>query len=176
MRDHLLAEIERWYSPDFVVLDGSPLLNLAAWAVLYKEGCIDEDSCLKAIQILTSKDKDVSKSDSIFDEFPELSALRSLKLTHLKLPDITIFLDVDPSIAAGRIEKRGERKQAHETEEKLAKLRKAYKMVCRVIERDLNIPTSTINAHGSIDPITREVWSFVKNHLKEREDHGEGKN
>jgi thymidylate kinase len=176
LRDHLLVEIERWYNPDFVIMDGSPLLNLTAWAILYKEGYFNEGLCLKAIQILTSKEKDISKTDTLFKKFPELSILKSLKLTHLKLPDITVFLDVDPSLSISRIEKRGERKQVHETIERLSKLRKAYHMVCHVIKRDLNIPTSIIDGDDSIDNITRNICRFVKIHLKERKDGFERKN
>ena len=37
LRNVLLNEVKRWYHPDYVVMDGSPLLNLTSWAILYKK-------------------------------------------------------------------------------------------------------------------------------------------
>ena len=37
LRDHILDEVKKWYSPDYIILDGAPLLNLTAWAYLYKQ-------------------------------------------------------------------------------------------------------------------------------------------
>ena len=34
LRDHILGEVQRWYTPDIIVQDGCPLINLAAWTKL----------------------------------------------------------------------------------------------------------------------------------------------
>jgi len=166
LRDILLVEIKKWYNPDLIVLDGSPLLNLSAWAILYKEKFFNENILLKAIKILSSRDEGISKDDPIYKDFPELSALKKLGLTHLNLPDLVIFLDVEPDIADKRIAQRGQKRQVHETEEKLGKLRLAYIKTCKVIERDLNIPTYILAGNDSIDNLTNCAVKFSKKNLK----------
>jgi len=166
LRDILLIEIKKWYHPNLVVLDGSPLLNLSAWAILYKENFFNDDVLLKAIKILSSRNEGIRKDDPIYKDIPELSALKKLGLTHLNLPDIVVFLDVAPKIAMERIEKRGQKKQVHETEEKLGKLRHAYLKTCKVVERDLNIPTFILTGNASIDNITNAAVNFTKMNLK----------
>ena len=37
LRDQLLARVRRWYAPDVIIMDGSPLINLMAWSVLYEQ-------------------------------------------------------------------------------------------------------------------------------------------
>jgi len=170
LRDHLLDEIKKWYSPDFIILDGAPLLNLTAWACLYKEQYFNKNTCSKAIRILTAKGDEFQKSDPIFKQFPELLSLKYLKLNHLKLPDIVIFLDVESTIACKRIDKRGERKQVHETEEKLGKLREAYKLVRNVILEDWNIPTLSIDGNKTIEDVIAETENYLKKYLKENAD------
>ncbi len=165
LRDILLIEIKRWYNPDIVVLDGSPLLNLTAWAILYKETLFNENVCLNAIKILSSRDDDVARSDQIYKDFPELSALKKLRLTHLNLPDIVIFLDVDPAIAINRIDKRGEKKQVHETVEKLSKLRSAYLCTCEVIQKELGIPTLVLDGNDTIANITGAAADFINKQI-----------
>lgn len=153
LRDHLLQEIERWYKPEMLVLDGSPLLNLTAWAILYKKTQFDEQMCLKAMKVLTSSEQTVSDDDSIFIEFPELRALKNLNLNHMSLPDFVFFLDVEPGVALKRIYSRGETVQAHEQEDKLKKLQTSYRMVCQVIQNKFNIPTYTLEGDRPADEI-----------------------
>lgn len=162
LRDYLLSEIKKWYKPDFVVMDGSPLINMTAWAILYRDEYFNRDICSKALKILTDKNNQIAKNDPIYSQFPELSVLKSLKLNHLKLPDTIVFLDVDPGIACSRIEKRGEAKQVHEKEDKLEKLRQAYGIVCNVIKNEWNIPTYVINGDDRIENITSQVLALVK--------------
>ncbi|MCX6834298.1 MAG: 1-acyl-sn-glycerol-3-phosphate acyltransferase, partial [candidate division Zixibacteria bacterium] len=94
LRDRLMHEAGRWYSPDLIVMDGSPLLNLLAWSVLYQQEELDNATCSTALGILSGRTKDVSRSNSIFARFPELARMKRLGLTHLTLPDIVILIDV----------------------------------------------------------------------------------
>lgn len=176
LRDILLIEIKKWYHPDIVVLDGSPLLNLTAWAILYKEKFYNENVCLKAIKILSSRDEEIAKNDQIYIDFPELSALKKLRLTHLNLPNIVIFLDLEPSIAIDRIDKRGQKKQVHETKEKLTKLRNAYLITCKVIKSELGIPTCILDGNDTINNIRDSADSFINKHIGERTQHEKQKN
>jgi len=165
LSDSLLVEIKKWYKPDFIILDGSPLLNLTAWAILYKEKYFNEGMCLKAIKILSDKEE-IKKDDIIYKEFPELSSIKRLGLNHLKIPNIVVFLNVEPNIAIDRIRQRGEDRQAHETGDKLSKLSNAYHMTCNVIKRDLDIPTHIINGDDGIDNTTSAIFGYIDKCLK----------
>jgi len=165
LRDHLLHEVRRWYSPDIVVMDGCPLLNIAAWAVLYKKDPLDNETLIKAMTILTGEDLKTRQGDPIFVRFPELSYLRRMKLNKLMLPDVVIFLDVDPTVACQRITARGEQKQVHETEEKLCQLHEAYLQVCRVIQQQWRIPTSRISGEDTPENVASAGLEFVRRSL-----------
>jgi thymidylate kinase len=162
LRDHILGEVQRWYTPDIIVQDGCPLINLAAWAKLYKAEYIDTDVCAKAIRILTGERDAIRRDDPIFRKFRELAVLRRFRLDHLRLPDAVIFLDVDPSVSIQRIESRGKQRQVHETEEKLAKLREGYLLVTQVVEKEFNVPTRILDGESDIDELAASAIAFVK--------------
>jgi thymidylate kinase len=147
LRDHMVEELRKWYAPDVIVLDGSPLLNIAAWARLYREEAFDEDVCHAALRVLSGRDEDIPDDHPVFDLFPELATLRRLHLARMVVPDAALFLDVDPAVSMGRIRSRGETVQVHETEEKLGKLRAGYGLVCRVAERELGVPARVLDGH-----------------------------
>lgn len=162
LRDHIMGEVQRWYTPDIIVQDGCPLINLAAWAKLYREEYFDTEVCSKAIRILTGKREAIRKDDPIFVKFHELAALRRFRLDHMRLPDAVIMLDVAPAVSIQRIKNRGEQRQVHETEEKLAKLREGYLLVTQVVEKEFNIPTRILDGESEIDKVTASAIEFVK--------------
>jgi len=170
LRDRLLGEIRKWYSPDMVVMDGSPLLNLTAWAVLYKEEHFNRDTCLKAMKILSSRGDEIEKDDPVFSQFPELAAIKRMRLNALKLPDVVVFLDLPPGISVTRIEKRGEKQQVHETPEKLSKLRDAYVLACDIIRDELELPTLTIDGNDSQENIASIAEAFIRSRLQAMEE------
>jgi len=176
LRDILLNEIKRWYSPDFIILDGSPVLNLTSWAILYKENYFTDDVCHKAIRILCSLDESIAKDDPIYKDFPELSALKKIKLNNMNLPDIVLFLDVNPQIAVDRIDKRGQAKQVHETTDKLEKLRKAYLTTCNVIRDKMKVPVYILKGDRSIEETLSEATDFIQKILKEELNNEKSKN
>lgn len=162
LRDHLLGEVQRWYSPEILVLDGSPLINLTAWAKLYKQDAFDLDVCSAAIRVLTGRREGIARSDPVFRKLPELAALDRLGLAGLALPDVVIMLDVDPTVSVSRIRARGEKRQVHETEEKLARLREGYLMVCKVVERDFGIPVRILDGNLELAEVTRSALAFAE--------------
>ncbi len=162
LRNQLLKETERWYSPDLIVLDGSPLLNLLAWSVLYKKDTIDQDTCSRALAILSGREGNIRHDDPIFDHFPELAHLKRLGLTKLALPDIVVLIDLPPDVACQRIETRGEQKQVHETAEKLGRLRQAYRQVCEVVQSDWHIPVEILDGEQTREDLCRAAIKFVK--------------
>ncbi len=161
LRDRLLGESERWYGPRWLVLDGSPLLNLTAWAVLYREECFDRGFCAQAMGVLSGR-RELGRGDPILDHFPELRLLERLKLTRLRVPDAVLFLDVDPAVAVSRIDARGQPKQVHETEEKLGKLREAYLMVCEVAESEWGLPVRRLDGQQTIEAVAATALDFAK--------------
>jgi len=161
LRNKLLEEAERWYSPDLIVMDGSPLLNLLAWSVLYKKEEIDRETCTKALAVLSGRGGDIGHDDPIFNRFPELVHMKRLGLTKLALPDIVVLIDLLPEVACRRIDTRGEQKQVHETADKLERLRQAYLQVCEVVEKDWHIPTLILKGERSREDLCRASIDFV---------------
>ncbi|MFC1556224.1 hypothetical protein ACFL67_03990, partial [candidate division KSB1 bacterium] len=164
-------DVGKWYSPESIVLDGCPLLNLTAWAIIYKEDYFNPEICKKAIQILSSGQDSIPKSDPMFEQFPELKTLKRLNLDRMRLPKAVVFIDTPTETAIERIDKRGEERQVHETGEKLQKLREAYTVVCNVIAKDFKIPTAIIDGNKSINDITAEVITFIGSVKNPEENH-----
>lgn len=162
LRNQLLKEAQRWYSPDLIVLDGSPLLNLLAWSVLYKKDTMDRNACTTALAVLSGRGQNIGHDDPIFKRFPELAHLKRLGLTRLALPDIVILIDLPSDVACQRIETRGEQKQVHETSEKLDRLRRAYLLVCEVVEKDWHVSTAILNGEQTRESLCRSGIEFVR--------------
>lgn len=158
LRDQLLSQVERWYRPDAIFMDGAPLLNMAGWAILYHEEYFNADVCAKALDILCGRDGGLQK-DPIFAQFPELRLMSRLNLNHLHLPDAVIFLDVDPDVSMTRITSRGEKVQAHEDVAKLTKLQSAYRLVCEVLESRCRV--CRLEGNKDLETLVSEAHSFV---------------
>ena len=160
LRDRLLAEVNRWYAPRIIVLDGSPLLNMAAWAALYGREGLSDERLAAAIGILAGQQRGIVRSDPVFAELPELRRLNRLGLTHLNLPKRLVLLDLPAAAACARIAARGGARQPHETEEALQRLRDAYLRVVRIIERHWSVPVLILDATWSLDRLTDEAVRF----------------
>ena len=132
LRDQLLTQVQRWYAPHVIILDGSPLINLMAWSVLYKKNELDPSSCAAAIRILTGHQAEVERGDLVYTSYPELKALERF-VPPMHLADLTVMIDIDPAESIRRIEHRGGHRQVHETADKLARLRRGYLDVLRVV-------------------------------------------
>jgi len=161
LRDRLLAEARRWYRPRRIFMDGMPLLNLTAWVVLYKEDALGEETVAKLLRLL-SGECDLPKDDPIFEQFSELSALRKLHLDRMALPDRVIFSDVPAAVCVERIASRGEERQVHETEEKLSRLREGYLLLCRVLDREFDMPVLILDGNRPLETVFTEAKKFVK--------------
>jgi len=160
LRDALLGEAKRWYGPDLILMDGSPILNMTAWSILYRSDLMSAEFCSRAVALLAGTGK---SNDPIFKEFPELKLMKRLGLTHLSLPDAVIFLDVPPEVSMARILSRGEKMQVHETGEKLARLREAYLLVTETTGGNLGLPTLVLDGDRDLDLIVTEARNWVEN-------------
>jgi 1-acyl-sn-glycerol-3-phosphate acyltransferase len=161
LRDVLQAQSRRWYDPSWVVMDGSPLLNMTAWSILYKEEGFDREFCGRALGVLSGRER-VKGSDLMARRFPELRWLQRFGLNRLSMPDAAIFIDVDPAEAVSRIESRGETKQVHETADKLARLREAYLAVCAVAEQRFGLPVLRLDGTQPRENLTSAAAEFLE--------------
>jgi 1-acyl-sn-glycerol-3-phosphate acyltransferase len=172
LRNHLLGEVQRWYTPEAIFQDGSPLLNLTAWSTLYKGDSVDEDVCADAIRVLSGREDAPERGDAIYTRFPELDAMRKGKLTAMRIPDAVIMLDVQPEVSMERIASRGEKVQVHESVEKLARLREGYLMVCRVMERTFGQPVLIIDGKQDLKTVKAQALEFIQKTKGKRSDDG----
>lgn len=167
LRDRLLAQIERWYRPHYIFTDGAPLLNAVAWSVLYHPEELGADRCARALRILTGQEHPLRR-DPIFKQFPELAALRNLRLNRMHWPDAVIFLDTHIETAMSRIMNRGEAVQAHENVEKLTRLRSAYERVCGAVAN--SCPVCVLNGDQPIEEIEVQATRFIQRVRKHETD------
>ena len=142
-------------------MDGSPLINLTAWARLYREELFDRRVSAAAMRILTGRDEPGVATPDELRRLPELSALRRLRLTHLNLPDAVVMLDVAPEVCMRRIQERGKRIQAHETQERLTRLREAYLMVCQTVRDTFDLPVAVLDGRLDPDSLTSSCLRLV---------------
>jgi hypothetical protein len=169
LRDALLGEATRWYGPDLIFMDGSPILNMTAWSILYRPELMSTDFCSKAMSILAGR---VSGKDPLFQELPELRVMKRLGLTRLSVPDAVIFLDIPPAVSMDRIKGRGEKMQVHETEEKLGRLREAYLLVVEATSNRLGLPTFVLDGDRDLNSIAAEAQRVVEVTLAEAGGNG----
>jgi 1-acyl-sn-glycerol-3-phosphate acyltransferase len=161
LRDVLQGESRRWYDPSWVIMDGSPLLNMTAWSILYKEQGFDPEFCGRALGVLSGRER-VKGSDLIARRFPELHWLQRLGLNHLSMPDAAIFIDVDAAEAVSRIEARGDTRQVHETADKLARLRDAYIAVCEVAAERFDLPVLRLDGTRPREELASAAAEFAR--------------
>jgi adenylate kinase family enzyme len=171
LRDRLLAEVNRWYAPDHIVQDGSPLLNMTAWAALYKMKDLSDVTLSEAMAVLAGQGLQSGRKGPLFRELPELGSLDRLGLTHLRLPRVLVLLDVDSAVACRRITSRGKPRQPHETEEKLQRLREAYLRVARILSERWRIPTRVVNGTQPLEQVGEETLRFVQATLSNESNH-----
>jgi 1-acyl-sn-glycerol-3-phosphate acyltransferase len=169
LRDRLRSLSNRWYRPSVIVMDGCPLFNMTAFAALYREEYFNEDFCGKAMAFMSAGAEGIEKHDPLLKQFPEVSYLRRLGFDRLNIPDLVIFLDIEPAEAMRRIDSRGEQKQAHETENRLSQLRKAYLLVCAVAERDKRATILRVDGARQLTDVSADAIDFVQ---QMRDGHG----
>lgn len=157
LREDLLRECRRWYDPDWVLLDGSPLLNLAAWLALYRPGEIDADFAEAALLQLAGRGSAAARR-----RHPELRRLRALVPFHLELPAAAVFITLPPETAVARIAARGELRQVHETVEKLALLQRSYAAVCAAGEARLGLPVLRLDGTLPVELLTDAAARFAR--------------
>lgn len=160
LRDRLLGEVDRWYAPRMIVQDGSPLLNMAAWAALYGLETVEDDILAGAMAVLAGERLEPQRREAVLNRMPELRQLNRLGLAHLRLPHRFILLDIPPTTACERIAARGKPCQPHETEEKLQRLRDGYLRVVRLVSERWSIPARILDGCQPIDQLVAQAVAF----------------
>jgi len=161
LRDRCSRTYSRKLLSGAIVMDGSPLLNMVAWASLYKSDLLQADTCARAIGILTGKVHPESKSDPIYEILPELKTIQRLRLNKMVLPEECLFLDVSPANACVRIQARAERLQIHETKDKLSRLREAYLQACKAAEEQWHVKVHYINANSALEDVLQSSQQAI---------------
>lgn len=166
LRDQVVSDAKNWYHAEVVVQDGSPLLNLIGWSLLYKSEGVDDEMFEAAIAHLSGRHI-LPSEHGLFELFPELKLLSSILPAPMNLPDQLIFLDVAPEVSCQRIASRGERVQAHENLEKLTQMREGYLRVCDVVERSMGVKVIRLDAAMGQEQVEHEAVAFVRNQEEE---------
>lgn len=159
LRDYVAQRVQRSGKVNVIVMDGSPLINLIAWAVLYYEQSFDARACKQAMQVLTSGT--YSKDDSLLQRFPELAVLTRLRLNHLQVPDATVFLDIHPELAIRRIKARNGHHQIHENKSSLTSLRAAYIIMHRLLDDYSGVVARHLNAALDLNELINEALALT---------------
>ncbi len=161
LRDRLLRACRRWYDPAFATLDGSPLLNMTAWSVLYRDEGFGPEFCGRVLRVLTGRER-LRRGDPLLARYPELRWLGRSGLTPLHLPDAVVLLDVPADEAVRRITARGGERQVHETTEKLERLAEAYRTVCSAAAESLHVPLLRLGGDVGPEEACIQAGVFVR--------------
>lgn len=153
LRDRLARIMAKKYQPRTIVTDGSPLLNMIAWASLYKKRVLPAETCSGAIGVLTGAAIPPDEQDALYESFPELTVIKRAGLNKLTRPDLCLFLDVTAKEACRRIAQRQEATQVHETAESLDRLRSAYLEVCKAAETPWDTRVRILDANAGPDDV-----------------------
>lgn len=155
--------IEKKYNPEFILTDGSPLVNIIGWGYFYHYRYFEPKQCIKAITYLCH-DKKIPISETAFyiRHIPEIFLANRLRFVKFSRPDIIFLLQIKPEAAIRRILKRGKKRQIHETEEFLDNLQKAYTTVCHIFRSEFNTRIIEISVDDlSIDDIVTTILQHV---------------
>ncbi len=167
VRSKIQEALTERYTPNIVLTDGSPLINMLGWGVYYHPQRFNERDYLDLLQYLTAEKKIPFLSTSFYlKNIPELVLINRVYKAKLQVPDIIFFLKVNPRIALQRITQRGKELQMHEQENFLRKLQEAYIFVCKIMEQHFKTKVFEIDT----DNLTaEEVLNRCQASLKPRE-------
>jgi diacylglycerol kinase family enzyme len=155
-RTRLLASVAERDAPRVIVCDGDPLVNTAAWAAarFARERLAGDDAALAEGLALLTRERTLGLRalPSELRRSWQLVLLNRLPFGRFAYPDLVVLLRLDPAVALSRIRARGAPRQAHETEEFLAELDRAYERVCALLERRRGLPVVRLR----VDELSRD--------------------
>jgi 1-acyl-sn-glycerol-3-phosphate acyltransferase len=121
----------------FVVSEGSPLVDLLAWAQAdFYRGVFDEKG-LQQILLYLSGQRKIPLGDWIgfIRKAPEVWLLNVFDLAHPQAPDVLVLTTIRPEAAMEKIRSRGRALEPHQHDAFLGELQDAYVEVAAVLRR-----------------------------------------
>lgn len=79
-------------------------------------------------------------------------------------PDLLIMIDIEPSVAMGRLDRRGTKKEVFEQEDFFVKARETY---LELVEKEEGV---VINGDQTIDEVEEDIWTAFTEFVADRED------
>ncbi len=128
--------------PAFLLTDGDPLVNVAAWAIArYSRGELTDDERLLEVVHYLAGDRTIPlrQLPLYLRRAWQLALLNRLRLARFGFPDVVVLLRIEPAIAIERIRARGRPLQVHENVAFLSDLAAAYERVCDLLEAQCGV-------------------------------------
>jgi len=133
LRVKLSHKIDRIYTPEFIITDGTPAINIMGWGHYYCPEIYSNELLVEVIGYMTGEKIPRHRKAFFKKHSHELLLINRLRIK-FRIPDIVFFLKVSPEIAMERITSRNEELQPHETVEFLNNLQESYIKVCQLLE------------------------------------------
>jgi len=152
--------------PDVVLTDGHPLVNCAAWAAARfyrKELSADDEALFQTLRYMAGEARIPLRELPFFLRRAfQIVLLNLLWKGRFRPPDTVFLLEIDPAVAMARIRARGRRLQAHETEDFLGELGRAYSRVCHLLQERRGIPVIRVSVdRATLQETVRRVTESV---------------
>lgn len=162
-RSKIQDTILKRYKPEFIITDGSPLINILGWARYYHPKHFNEQEYSKDLSYLTGvKRMSLANLFYYLRNIPEIVLINKVYSAPLRAPDIIIFLKVSPEVAMQRIISRGKDIQVHEYRDFLQMLQEAYVFVCNIIKKEFSAMVLEIDTDNlSIDGVLNKCREFI---------------
>ncbi|MCK9614387.1 MAG: deoxynucleoside kinase [Candidatus Omnitrophica bacterium] len=149
LRSKIQNTIAKRYKPQYIITDGSALVNILGWGRYFHPQYFNEKMYVELIAYLTGKKKiSFLKAFYYAKRIPELVLINRIYSACLQVPDIIIFLKVKPEVAIQRILARGKEVQVHEQTQFLSMLQEAYSFVCKLLSVSFPVKIVEIDTDG----------------------------
>ena len=106
--------------------------------------------------------------DEIYEAMYNVIKMNQYSIDLIK-PNVTFYIDIDPSISLNRILKRNEDISVYENIEKLTKIRKAYNIAIDIVREKFNDNIIVIDGNANPDIINETIMSYIDNYILEVE-------
>jgi len=135
-------------SARFVVGDGSPIVDLLAWAEAdFYSGVFDEKGLQQVMHYLSGQRKVPLRHWARFiRRAPEVWLLNTFDLAHPPVPDVVVLLTHPPEIAVRRLRSRGDAPEAWHDETFVPKLQEGYRQAVGVLRKPGRVEVLEIDA------------------------------
>ncbi|HUC43739.1 MAG TPA: lysophospholipid acyltransferase family protein [Candidatus Sulfotelmatobacter sp.] len=129
--------LQHGHSARFVVSDGSPLVDLLAWAVAEFHGNAFDERDMQPLTLYLSGKRKIPKREwlSFVKKAPEVWLLNTFDLAHPPMPDVLVLSQRRPEATMEHVRAGGRALEPYENERFLASLQDAYRLVASGLAR-----------------------------------------